>query len=167
MKHRAQCVQMWRVGLTVKPARLGLSPGLSGPSATVPKHRQHSEFSDFRGTLAGRVWKSSCWNPWKSGFREENQRCPDKVHPSVESSITSVLVSNCDRWNLKLVDRQPPNRVFGAELRSGALWCWTAPLRLMLPCQEKEERKRCLPFQIVLKAPRCCSSWNVYSYLLG
>lgn len=96
----------------------------------------------------GLVWNSSCcWNPWKSGFREKNRCILVLFYPSFESSITSVLVSDCDTWNLKLVDHQPPNRVFSSELRSEAVWCWTASLRLMPSCQVKEERERCLLFR--------------------
>lgn len=64
----------------------------------------------------GLVRNSSCWNPWKSGFREENQRCLVLLHPSVESSITSVLGRNRDRWNLKLADHEPCLRLLNSDL---------------------------------------------------
>lgn len=120
IRHRAQCVQMGRAGLTALLVHLGLCPGRSSSSAMLPKHREHSEFSDFRGTLAGWVRisvKQQLLKSLKVGFREENQRCLVLVRPSAESSITSVLGSNSDRWNLKLVHHQP--RTVPSVLNSG------------------------------------------------
>lgn len=170
MKHGAQCVQMWRLGLTALLGCLGLCLGLSSPSVTVPNHRQHSEFSDFRGTSAGWVQISVKQQLPKS--KKVRIQRGESALPCLSSSLhwakhhTSFSVR---LWRMEPNVSGPSSPELCLRCWSGTLWCWTAFLRLMPSRQEKDTRKWCLLFQILLKAPRCCpsSSWNAYSYLLG